>query len=225
MTSQNRLHRDCRKSFWCAGLAIMSVAGLVALWAVPGTAQRNIETVTGQATVLRGDLLDIRPAGEGGVVVAAAEETQRVRLYGIAAPFLNQECKSRDNVTYPCGEYARDRLETLIDGQEVTCTITYVDVEGRQIGRCRTQRWKLNEAMIVFGWAMTYRHVGDDYIRLEEAAKKAERGLWAGSVEPPWNWHARNPDEVKFTGQPDGTGGDGNPPANANGQENANGQQ
>ncbi len=194
----DRRHRQRRRWRALAG----GLAALALLAPAPGTGQRDIKTISGQANALRGDLLELRPDAEGGVAIAGEGGSERVRLYGIAAPFLNQDCKSRDNATYPCGEYARDRLETLIGGQKVTCTITYVDVEGRQIGRCRTQRWKLNEAMVVFGWAITYRQLGDDYIRLEEAAKEAERGLWAGSLQEPWNWHANNPDKVEVTAKP-----------------------
>jgi endonuclease YncB( thermonuclease family) len=46
----------------------------------------------------------------------------------------------------------------------------------------------LNRWMVEQGWAVAYRRYSMDYVKAEEAAKAAGRGLWSGSFEMPWDW-------------------------------------
>jgi endonuclease YncB( thermonuclease family) len=46
----------------------------------------------------------------------------------------------------------------------------------------------LNAWLVREGLALAYREFGTDYVRQENEAKAAGRGLWAGTFTPPWEW-------------------------------------
>ena len=145
-----------------AGLLTPSV-----VWARPG------DVISGTARITDGDTLRLGEA--------------RIRMHGIDAPEKAQPC-TRKGKRWACGMAAKEALESLVDGAIVRCIIKDVDRYRRMVGECFAQGRNLNRAMVSQGWAMAYRAYSRDYIDVEDAARAARRGLWAGEFDMPWDW-------------------------------------
>jgi Micrococcal nuclease (thermonuclease) homologs len=142
--------------------------------------------------------------GIGGVVLAAflsaAAEVrvtdgdglvlngERIRLWGIDAPELEQTCWSA-GASYSCGEQARETLAELVAGHEVRCETVSRDRYGRTVARCEASGFDLGREMVRRGWALDFRRYSDGRYAADQAEARAEKkGLWAGEFEPPWEW-------------------------------------
>ena len=106
---------------------------IAVLAVVSSTGQAHAQLLTGTATATDGDSLVVG--------------SQRVRLFGIDAPELDQTCTT-DGSSWPCGIQAKERLNELINGQRVDCQITGLDQYGRTLGRCSTEFLDINEAIV-----------------------------------------------------------------------------
>ncbi len=131
----------------------------------------------GQGKAMEGDLLSIN-----GVPV---------RLLGIDAPDPGQTCKNRYGHALDCFSIATSVLNSLVEGQEVECTIADQDSKGRKAGECRVRGVDLGAAMVARGWAFAYRSLTSAYQQSESYAQSKQMGLWAGKVEKPWEWRSR----------------------------------
>lgn len=125
---------------------------------------------------------------------------QRIRLFGIDAPDLDQVCQhgGRD---YQCGRVARAALWDLVAGLDVSCEAE-ADApgpDGRIPATCTAGGVSLNESMVETGWALADRAVTNRYVATEAVAKKARRGLWKGKFEPPWIWREAHSDAESST--------------------------
>jgi endonuclease YncB( thermonuclease family) len=120
----------------------------------------------------------------------------RVRLFGIDAPELSQECLM-NRLPYPCGLLAGAHLNALIIGRAIICHVRELD-DGRMWGRCgdsnragedfRTGSKTLNEQMVLAGWAMANRDQAKDFVEAEQEARREKRGMWAGEFVRPADW-------------------------------------
>lgn len=109
---------------------------------------------------------------------------QKVRLWGIDAPELKQECGGA-----PCGGIARDALEDLVRSRTVVCTQVDRDRYKRIVASCRAAGRDLGEAMVRSGNALDYRRYSKGRYRDAERAAQARRvGLWSGEFERPWDY-------------------------------------
>lgn len=114
----------------------------------------------------------------------------RIRLKGIDAPELHQDCTVRGK-PYSCGRQARDALQSLVRGGQVQCRGTDEDQYGRLLAICTAGTVNLNAAMVEAGWALAY----GDYETLEARARAARKGVWTGEFERPRDWR-RHPGEA-----------------------------
>ena len=135
---------------------------------------------------------------EAGVYRAADGDSLRrgetsVRLHGIDAPELAQECRDGQGRDYPCGREAMEALAGLIRGKDVSCTAIDTDRYDRAVSLCRAGGVDLNGEMVRLGWATAYRQHSLAYVAQESAARKSRRGLWQGTFEPPGTWRDRHP--------------------------------
>jgi endonuclease YncB( thermonuclease family) len=139
-----------------------------------------LQQIAGRAVVADGDSLTILD--------------ERIRIRGIDAPELAQECTRHGN-RYACGREARSALVALISGETVICTGRERDRYGRLLARCEADGRDLGRMMVEAGWAVAY----GDYEDAEVRARSAAKGLWAGSFQAPSDWRADNraPEEAR----------------------------
>ncbi len=134
--------------------------------------------VEGKSRIVDGETLEI--AG------------QRFRLYGIAAPALDQVCH-RAGQAYACGKAARAVLWDLVAGRKVSCepvagaggTDVVTKGAGVVAAICTAGDTSLNESMVEAGWALADPAGTIPYDQLEKGAKVARRGLWTGEFDRP----------------------------------------
>ena len=113
---------------------------------------------------------------------------ERIRLWGIDAPELGQQC-NRNRTAYPCGTEARVALERLVSAGAPSCDRLYEDPYGRTVARCSVAGTDLGAEMVRLGWAVDFRRYSNGAYADEEAqARAAKRGLWAGEFEVPAQW-------------------------------------
>ena len=117
----------------------------------------------------------------------------RIRLFGIDAPELKQQCADHNGVLWGCGAAAQHQLLAIIrENKELQCNLRDVDRYGRLVMQCFTDSVDIGAAMVQSGYALAYRHFSDLYIADEEQAKKAHKGVWSGAFSPPWEWRRQN---------------------------------
>lgn len=134
------------------------------------------EMLEGHAFAVDGDTLDL--AGT------------RVRLTGIDAPELRQECM-RAGRPWACGEAARRMLQEALRAGPVACAASRRDTYGRPLAVCRVGGVNLSEHMAQQGFAVAY--LGRAYAGAEAEARAAGRGIWGASFEAPADWRAAHP--------------------------------
>lgn len=148
-------------------LAVIVAAGVT----VPAVA----EDLSGRATVVDGDTLDI--AGS------------RIRLFGIDAPERSQLCEI-GQVSWPCGRNAEAILAGATRGRDVDCRGNGRDRYGRLLAVCYVGGESLNARMVRDGWALAYRRYSLAYVGEEAEARAAGRGVWQGPFIEPWEWRS-----------------------------------
>jgi endonuclease YncB( thermonuclease family) len=162
-------------------ITLLAIAVAVPFWLESGTSlkARSVQpspgSIVGWARVIDGDTIDISGT--------------RIRLDGIDAPESAQTCLI-DSQPYRCGESATRALANLVQGHEVQCDPTGMDQYRRTIARCRIadSNVNINAWLVREGWAVAYRHYSYAYIPDEVLARVANRGLWAGTFEMPWDF-------------------------------------
>lgn len=153
--------------------------------------------ITGIAGPSRGEAQPMprpRPAESFRVIDGDGIELagQSVRLWGIDAPELRQEC-SVDGRRYPCGENARDALTAFLGAAAPICETVNRDRYGRQIAKCEIAGDDLAALMVRSGWAVDYpRYSKGAYADDQDEAEAHKRGLWAGFFAAPWDWRRDN---------------------------------
>ncbi|MDX2288846.1 MAG: thermonuclease family protein [Hyphomicrobiaceae bacterium] len=148
------------------GLAAMAVAGaIVVAW----LERADLGPVAGHARVIDGDSLRVG--------------RREVRLHGIDAPEGPQTCQ-KDARDWACGEAARQRLQSLVQGREVICEGVEIDKHDRLLAVCRVAGRDIAREMVVAGLAVSYGRYAS-----EEAEAKAQRnGLWGSQFQRPREW-------------------------------------
>ncbi len=152
--------------------AIGAVVGAFALCAV------------GAAPGFQGKVIGISDGDT--LTVLDQRQSVRVRLAGIDAPEHGQ----------PYGQRAKTSLSELAYGKVADVDPRGRDTYGRVLGRVRVAGVDLNAEQVRRGYAWVFRRYSNDaaLIALEEDARKARRGLWAGAAPvPPWTWRERHP--------------------------------
>jgi endonuclease YncB( thermonuclease family) len=132
--------------------------------------------ILGVASVIDGDTIEIR-----GV---------RIRLHGIDAPESRQLCTRTTGEQWRCGQRASLALADMIGRSTVSCDPRDTDRYGRTVAVCRVRGLDLNGWMVIQGWAVAYRRYSKDYMRAEDQARAAKRGIWAGQFQMPAEWRS-----------------------------------
>lgn len=129
--------------------------------------------IVGRAVAIDGDTIEIHG--------------QRIRLHGIDAPESSQLCHASAGA-WRCGQQAAMMLQNFIGTRPVTCRETARDRHGRIVAVCRAGGADLGAWAVAQGWALAYRHYSNDYVRQEDEARTARRGIWRGRFAAPWDW-------------------------------------
>ena len=112
---------------------------------------------------------------------------QKIRLKGIDAPEIKQQCTSNINnskTKIRCGEVARQKLIELIGSSKVHCTNEGKDRYNRQ-AYCYAGNINLNREMVREGYAVACPKYDKSFVLDELHAKEAKRGIWSGRFEKP----------------------------------------
>jgi Staphylococcal nuclease homologue len=86
-------------------------------------------------------------------------------------------------------------LADKIGSRPVTCNSKDKDAYGRVVAICQVDGENLNAWMTAQGWALAYRRYSTAYVRQEEQAKAAKRGVWKGEFIFPWEWRREHHDD------------------------------
>jgi endonuclease YncB( thermonuclease family) len=109
----------------------------------------------------------------------------------VDAPEWDQVCAAAD-VPYPCGKAAEDALAGLVRGREVRCERVGRDRHGRTVARCAAGGRDLGGELVRLGWALDRRRFSEGfYAGTDAKARRARRGLWAGTFDRPWDWRRK----------------------------------
>ena len=128
-----------------------------------------------------GPIVGVAHAADGDSLVI---NDTRIRLYGIDAPELDQQCQ-RNGVNWSCGEEAKQALQDMVADRPVTCLPQSVDKHGRVVAVCEDQYGEINAAMVELGWATAYSFHTDRYDAAQAGAKAARKGIWASHFMSP----------------------------------------
>lgn len=116
----------------------------------------------------------------------------KVRLWGIDAPELHQECSKAGQV-YPCGQMARNALTAFLGATTPLCKTINQDRYGRTVARCEVQGNDLAARMVESGWALDWpRYSKSEYADEQAKAERDGLGLWQGFFAAPWEWRKEN---------------------------------
>ena len=142
----------------------------LALLSIATTAHAQSAPIVGPAHAADGDSLVINDT--------------RIRLYGIDAPELDQQCQ-RNGVNWACGAEAKQALQDMVADRPVTCLPHSTDKHGRVVAICSDQYGEINVAMVELGWATAYSFHTDRYEAAQASAKAARKGIWDGQFTNP----------------------------------------
>ena len=161
-------------------LACLVVLALLAVAppSVPAVAAVGA-VIEGRARAVDGDTLDM-----GG---------QKVRLFGVDAPELDQSC-DRGGKVWACGAAARDMLAEIVGRARLTCSVEDVDRYGRLVAVCTRAGEDVGAALVRQGGAIAYLRYSSRYANAEAAARRDGLGLWqAVWITPEAHRHAAAP--------------------------------
>lgn len=117
---------------------------------------------------------------------------KKVRLSGIDAPEMDQNCIDSQGRDEHCGVTAKARLEEFSRNREWKCVINGRDVYGRNLGVCEVGGEDVNRWLVRNGWALAFTRYSKTYVEDEKHAREQRRGLWAGAFTAPWDWRKRS---------------------------------
>lgn len=171
-----RWRSSLRRLLWTLLLAAM----LAGLWSINRSA-------TIDATMMfasDGDSFTLR----------RGDATMVVRLRGIDAPEIGQQCRDARGQAWRCGIAARAALERLAPrGAGIRCSTDGTDIFGRTLSRCALSDGRdLGMLMVEGGWAVA---TDENYLVEEDRARSARRGVWQGDFLKPAEWRAAHPRE------------------------------
>ena len=129
-------------------------------------------------------------ASEDGIYRAIDGDTiavgsEKIRLLGIDAPELNQNCYDKKGRGWSCGESAKSFLEGLMIGKSINCEIHSKDKYKRSLGVCFGDKINLNREIVKAGYAVAYVRYSNMFKAEETIAKESRIGVWRGSFELP----------------------------------------
>ncbi|MEE9374742.1 MAG: thermonuclease family protein [Rhizobiaceae bacterium] len=133
----------------------------------------NSHEYTGKVWVIDGDTIVM--------------DGEKLRLQGIDAPELSQQCFKRDQ-RWACGRASKQALMDMLQGAAVNCSTSGIDRYDRWLAECFVNGRSINAQMVSSGWAVDYGGYGKE----ERKAREAKHGVWQGTFESPQEWRRAN---------------------------------
>lgn len=109
----------------------------------------------------------------------------RVRLFGIDAPEIDQPCQDARGETWECGKWASAQVRARFDATHATCRTVTRDRYLRSVARCFVDGNDAARVLVQNGWAFAYRQYSMDYDLDEKTALVQGVGLHSGIVQRP----------------------------------------
>lgn len=155
-----------------------SIAAGLILWTAGSFGDAFANDYIGVASVIDADTIEIHG--------------QRIRLHGVDAPEGRQNCFTADGSPWRCGQKGALALSDFLGTSTVSCIQLDKDRYGRAVAKCIARGQDVGQWLVSSGWAMAYLKYSSDYVGAEAEAKSDRRGIWQGTVQPPWEWRKKH---------------------------------
>jgi endonuclease YncB( thermonuclease family) len=121
---------------------LFKIGAALAFLIIGSTPAALADDLTGQASIIDGDTLEIHGA--------------RIRLWGIDAPESSQFCRGEDSLPYRCGAKAANDLDAFIARRPVNCLPITLDQYRRTVASCSVEgvdlgQWLVRTALLWIG--------------------------------------------------------------------------
>ena len=116
-------------------------------------------------------------------------QNQRIKLWGVDAPELNQTCKNGQDAGYDCGKEAASALsQWLTELQPVRCEPRGNDNAGNIIAICYTSTGDdIASWMVRNGYAVDWPKYSNGFYGVsEKQAQSNKSGIWQHNEAAPW---------------------------------------
>lgn len=112
----------------------------------------------------------------------------RIRLVGVDAPEVAQQCNSAEGAFWECAAEAEDRIRDLLRSAErVECFSNERDSYGHYLASCKADGLDVGAHLVAEGLAWPDTNYG--YYHTEAAqAQAAHRGIWQADTPSPAEW-------------------------------------
>ncbi len=124
---------------------------------------------------------------------------EKIRLFGIDAPEMEQICNDEYNNPYACGHVSKKFLADLLyiknSSKQIFCYYSERDKYKRIIGDCyigADNEIGINYSMVFYGHAVAYTRYSEKYLDAQDQAKSYKFGLWSGTFVLPEEWRKNN---------------------------------
>lgn len=151
-------------------VAALVVGALIAGFAIAYPLLVPARMIAGRAEVVDGDTLRI--------------DDERIRLLGLDAPELAQDCSDANGAPWACGEEARAFVISRVAHRTVSCQSRRRDTYGRALAKCDAGEGDLGAMIVAAGWAVPEFDYGGE----GASAQSAKLGIWSGSFMSPAEW-------------------------------------
>lgn len=177
MTQATSGYGRCRRAAGLVVLALATAGPAAAFWD-PITAQCTGAPLEGSAAAIDGDSL---------VLETASGHRTVIRLVGIEAPELYQDCRDTDG-PWACGRAAKQALAGLVAGRTLACVPCGHEGDGAVNALCRDGDGDIGAAMVRMGLATSHAFFSNALHAAQVDARRAGRGLWRGDWVHPQAW-------------------------------------
>ncbi|OLY47299.1 thermonuclease family protein [Bartonella apis] len=150
------------------------ISFLLCILSLPALAESRT-AIIGAIQVIDGETLEI--------------QNQRIKLWGVDAPELNQTCKNGQDAGYDCGKEAASALsQWLTELQPVRCEPRGNDNSGNTIAICYTSTGDdIASWMVRNGYAVDWPKYSNGFYGVsEKQAQSNKSGIWQHNEAAPW---------------------------------------
>ena len=142
--------------------------------------------IKGKADVIKGNIIEI--------------EQQKIQLYGIDAPELEQLCYVKGK-PWQCGLTAKQKLAEKIAEKSLTCLVREQKKDLIPLAECFVGKQNLNAWLVEQGWAIADRQHSRSFISHEILAQRNHKGIYQSEFLKPSLWREINSPELTLNSE------------------------